>query len=368
MTKEVKSKVYKAVKDKKTGKCVLVKKERPKQRIVVKRKPAQQVQQVQPPSFDQIQQSTQKREAVIKQKEQARQQSIRQALMTQRQANQIEALSRAILNTGTPSVSKITPPPQATPPPTPKKERGRTVSQMTDRSISRSAAKRQKFTAKRTTIPQDMSQPPITRQATDNELTEQVRPPRPPPRFTSSSDQDPFIKTTEQSGEGDGKIEGGMYNDEIEDLMKRHKSFQGAIAADKIPDIKPARAISFVINKDKTGESGSHWCAVYIDSVLDKEVCYYDPLGNPPSAEVVRDLKDLVRRINPKHQLKFKINTMKNQRNDTDTCAFHSMRFIKDMIAGKTFKEATGYCDKHKNNTDHFEEKAVKLANKFGYI
>jgi hypothetical protein len=65
MTKEVKSKVYKAVKGK-DGKCVLVKKERPKRRVVVKRKqPVQQVQQVQPPSFEQIQQSAKQREAVI---------------------------------------------------------------------------------------------------------------------------------------------------------------------------------------------------------------------------------------------------------------------------------------------------------------
>ena len=413
MTKEFKSKVYKAVKGK-DGKCVLVKKERPKRRVVVKRKQpvqeqTQQAQQVLPPSFNQIQQAAQKREAVISQRDQAltaRQQSIKQALTTQRQANQIEALSRAILNTGTQSVSKITPPPktksvfeqksdlvkQGTKPsnvqtgiPLDEVLSKQSKSKKTGSVLEELDLGRNMMLNKIKDVFREEDLDELNKQSNDGlkDLLESTYPDVVvdiPKLLTNKAKKEYISNLTfedsvgyaeppaEQSGGANGKIEGGMYNDEIEDIMKSHKSFKGAIAADKIPDIQPARAVSFVINKDKTGEPGSHWCGVYLDSVLDKEVCYYDPLGNPPSAEVVRDLKDLVRRINPKHQLKFKINTMKNQRNDTDTCAWQSMRFIKDMIAGKTFKEATGYCDEHKNNTDHFEKKAVKLANKFGYI
>jgi len=169
-------------------------------------------------------------------------------------------------------------------------------------------------------------------------------------------------------GGANGKIDGGLYDNEISDMMKNVKTFQGVIAADEIDTLKARPVMSFIMNKDDRGEPGSHWVAVYIDTMMGKEVCYYDPLGNPPEEDTRRALKELVDEINPKHMCKFKINTMKNQKSDTDTCGFMCIRFLKDMIGGKSFKDATGYSATKKDNSDVMEDKAEKLANKFGYI
>jgi hypothetical protein len=177
------------------------------------------------------------------------------------------------------------------------------------------------------------------------------------------------INEEDIGGEGAGKIEGGLMNTEIDDMMKSTKSFKGSIPADMIHTLPSNKVMNFIINKDKSGQPGSHWCCVYIDTIYDKEICYYDPLGNPPSKEVENDLKELVKRINPRHKLKYKVNTMRNQKNNTDTCGFMCMRFLKDMIRGDSFKKATGYCNKHnKDNSNHFEDKARRLAGKFFYI
>jgi hypothetical protein len=182
-------------------------------------------------------------------------------------------------------------------------------------------------------------------------------------KFLSGGDS-----TFEQGGGANGTIDGGLYDTEITDMMKNVKSFQGVIASDEIDTMTPRPAMSFVMNKDPRGSPGSHWVAVYIDTMVDKECCYYDPLGNPPSEDTRRQLKELMNKINSTNMCKFKVNTMKNQKSGTDTCGFMAIRFLKDMINGKSFKQATGYSDTKKDNSDVMEDKAEKLANKFGYI
>jgi len=182
-------------------------------------------------------------------------------------------------------------------------------------------------------------------------------------RFLSGGDS-----TFEQGGGANGTIDGGLYDTEISDMMKNVKTFQGVIASDEIDTLTARPAMSFVMNKDPRGAPGSHWVAVYIDTMVGKEVCYYDPLGNPPSEDTRRQLKELMNEINSANMCKFKVNTMKNQKSDTDTCGFMAIRFLKDMIGGKSFKQATGYSDTKKDNSDVMENKAEKLANKFGYI
>mgnify|MGYP003663591253 FL=1 len=169
-------------------------------------------------------------------------------------------------------------------------------------------------------------------------------------------------------GGANGSIEGGLYDDEISQMMKHVKTFQGVIASDEIHTLSPKAAMSFIMNKDPRGAPGSHWVAVYIDTLIDKEVCYYDPLSNPPSESTRSGIKELINKIDSRNMCKLKINTMKNQDSDSDSCGFMCIRFLKDMIKGDSFKKATGYSPTTKDNSDTFEDKAEKLANKFGYI
>lgn len=393
--KEVKSKVYKAVKGK-DGKCVLVKKQRvkPKRRVITKVKPEAPVTPVTPvvPSSTPTQ-VAQQRELQIAQFNQS--QKRQPPKDNSKQLAEIIKLSRQILHTGNASSVQAIP----TAVPTPQTGSPELSSAPTESELSSSASRPSmaKIATNLVNIVRRIDE--ITQKIDKNEKKEK----RQQKAFNKAdttdkskkigNDIDKTVKEREelndeldeledervvletelkegtQGGEGNGKIEGGLMNTEINDMMKSTKSFKGSIPADMIYTLPANKVMNWIINKDKSGMPGSHWCAVYIDSVLDKECCYYDPLGNPPSAEVREDLRKLVKRINPKHQLRYKINTMKNQRIDTDSCGFMCMRFIKDMIKGDSFKKATGYCDKHnKDNSDHYEDKSEKLANKFGYI
>ena len=41
--------------------------------------------------------------------------------------------------------------------------------------------------------------------------------------------------------------------------------------------------------------------------------------------------------------LKFKVNKIKYQAVDTDTCGIHVIKFLIDRYSGKPFKDATGF-------------------------
>ena len=45
----------------------------------------------------------------------------------------------------------------------------------------------------------------------------------------------------------------------------------------------------------------------------------------------------------PDKLLQFKINRIKFQKSTSDNCGYFAMKFIKDRLDGKNFKEATGF-------------------------
>lgn len=153
-----------------------------------------------------------------------------------------------------------------------------------------------------------------------------------------------------RSGKGDGD---GTTDQELDSKMHKFvpRGFSGVIASDEIKDLKDdvrrGPETSFIMNLDDHTKSGSHWVPVYIRWTNTKsggpEVDYADSFGDPPSKETVRQLKELVKARRAPYMLKMKVNRIKSQREDSDTCGGHSMRFLHDMYDGKTFKEATGY-------------------------
>lgn len=145
----------------------------------------------------------------------------------------------------------------------------------------------------------------------------------------------------------------GTTDQELDSKMHKFvpRGFSGVIASDEIKDLKDdvrrGPETSFIMNLDDHTKSGSHWVPVYIRWTNTKsggpEVDYADSFGDPPSKETVRQLKELVKARRAPYMLKMKVNRIKSQREDSDTCGGHSMRFLHDMYDGKTFKEATGY-------------------------
>jgi hypothetical protein len=169
---------------------------------------------------------------------------------------------------------------------------------------------------------------------------------------------------TPQSMDGQGQHHGkqvrALYNDEIEQEMTpfRKDGFAGVIPSDKIetlvPDVRKADEMSFIMNTDPSTKPGKHWVAVWITFVNGRdhswEACYYDPLGDPPTQKTLEGIKELLEsRAEYDHtlpSLKMKINLKANQKATTNTCGYHSMRFIADMASGKSFQEATDYTQK----------------------
>lgn len=173
------------------------------------------------------------------------------------------------------------------------------------------------------------------------------------------------------SGEGQEGLGRGTYDYEIEDILKKMPNFKGVVAADELDTLEVSPKMSFIVNRDTSDKPGSHWMAVYIDAINNKSVEFFDPLADPTEPIIKEGLKKIVDKINPTHMLKFKENKQKSQSSESDTCAFHSIRFLKDRNRGISFKDATYFKEVPKTQQiAKGEEKAeeIKKQEGFGYI
>lgn len=165
---------------------------------------------------------------------------------------------------------------------------------------------------------------------------------------------------------GRGEIGTGMSDYEINMMMKNIPNYQPCISSDEISTLIPRKKMCFIMNLDPSSKGGSHWVAVYIDTIKDQEVDYYDPLSDPPTASFSHDIKNLIDRLNPSTLLKYKINTVRNQKATTDTCGYMCINFLNKRNHGISFKDATGYIEPHIDNSDIYEKEADKI--RFQYI
>eukprot|EP00732_Lithocolla_globosa_P000482 Lithocolla_globosa_v1_NODE_146_length_5712_cov_12.381121.p2 type:complete len:418 gc:universal NODE_146_length_5712_cov_12.381121:363-1616(+) len=133
---------------------------------------------------------------------------------------------------------------------------------------------------------------------------------------------------------GAGSNNSGLWNYEIDKLMKQHRNdgYKGTFSLDQVKHIKlPGSAI---LNLSKSNEIGSHWIALLVSS---KSVEIFDSFGDEPPTSLIKDLKLA------KKEYQLKINRVKHQRANTSNCGYFAMKFLKDRYTGKTFKEATGF-------------------------
>lgn len=156
----------------------------------------------------------------------------------------------------------------------------------------------------------------------------------------------------EQKGSGHPEYE--LDDSQIDRLMAPYvkDGFCGAIASDEIksliPKVNRTSRMSFVMNTDPRSKPGRHWVAVFIRWQNDRgggpEVDYCDSFGDHPSKATISQLKQLIdARTNLKTMLKFKVNKVKFQRENSSTCGMHAVRFLQDMHKNKSFKEATDF-------------------------
>jgi len=176
----------------------------------------------------------------------------------------------------------------------------------------------------------------------------------------------PSYSESSQKGKGN---DDGLYESDIEKIMDSGY-FEGAIAADEIKDLAIKPKMCFISNTSKRSDpnAGVHWVATYLDSVKNKEISYYDPFGKEPSEEYKIQMAEYIKKLNPKHLLKFKINSVKNQNVNSSNCGWHCINFLNKMIGGSDFKTATGYKEPEIDNSNKMEAEAEALKKKFGYL
>lgn len=150
-----------------------------------------------------------------------------------------------------------------------------------------------------------------------------------------------------QGADGKNKSDDGLFDYQIENLMKPYtkKGFEGVIAADELDKLHPSEKMSFIMNTDPRSKPGKHWVAVYIDAEKDMSVEYYDSFGDGPSKNFLKQLQELVEKIDPDEYLKLKVNRVVDQRADSSNCGWFAAKFLIDRFDGKKFKE----CSKFQN-------------------
>jgi len=175
----------------------------------------------------------------------------------------------------------------------------------------------------------------------------------------------------------EGRGPSGLYNTDIEDIMKGLKNICPVIPSDKIGMLldyvkEGMRKFGAIINtnpskSDGSGEDGfrvGHWRAVFFDNDDDYVSAeYYDPLCEGPiPAPLKAMMKKIAKKMNPEDFALVKENNLKRQMDTTNTCGYHSIKFIDDRYNDIPWSQATGYDDymaKHKPDDSEAGEKAL---------
>ena len=219
------------------------------------------------------------------------------------------------------------------------------------------------------------TQPPVGPQrqlfATERKLTE------PTAEDLAAMDADANIPLPEPSQMGEGKLadqtyDVGVYSDQILKMMKNYvkDGFLGVVAADEVHLLAqkslPFDKFGFIMNKDPSTKPGSHWTAVYVDTVDDKEIDYFDSFAEEPDELLLSELKKMLQAHKLDIYLKFKVNRVKHQAENSNLCGFHAMKFLMDRFAGKPFIDASGWSAVRKGEAE--AKNLMQKFDRFGYI
>lgn len=166
----------------------------------------------------------------------------------------------------------------------------------------------------------------------------------PPPIIDSVENSQPPPEDI-QEGQGMNADEGGLYNTDINHYMKGFKQFKGVAPIDMIHRYihpqKNDKMFGFIMNTENHDVGVGHWVAIVIS---DNTIEYFDPLAQSPSPRFFKEIKKLVSKHFGKGNIyQLKVNYVKSQNNNTNTCGFHACKFLKDRFEGQNWKQATKF-------------------------
>lgn len=174
-----------------------------------------------------------------------------------------------------------------------------------------------------------------------------------------------------------GRGPSGLFNTDIEDIMKGLKNICPVIPSDKIGMLldyvkEGMGKFGAIINTNPSKSDGSgtdgfrtgHWRAIFFDNDDDYVSAeYYDPLCEGPiPAPLKAMMKKIAKKMNPEDYALIKENNLKRQMDTTNTCGYHAIKFIDDRYNDVPWSQATGYDDymaKHKPDDSEAGEKSL---------
>ena len=157
-----------------------------------------------------------------------------------------------------------------------------------------------------------------------------------------------------KKGAGTDNGDDGLYNDQIEKIMKKRiKNFVPVVASDKVNDLlqyvnKGDKFFSAVINTEPSESFGRHWRCIVIDNRDDYPSAeYFDSLAEnaKPDDALLSVMRKICKRMNAEKYFKFKYNMLRRQSFNTSNCSYHVMKFIEDRHNGVPFEDASGWSD-----------------------
>ena len=147
-------------------------------------------------------------------------------------------------------------------------------------------------------------------------------------------------------GKGLGESD-GLWNTEIDQIFKDKlpEKIIPVISNDEMPTLlkyinKDTDRFGFVINSDDSDSQGSHWKAVFI-SRPDASVEVYDSLVSIPNEKFIKDLFKVVDAFKDDIMYKLKINTVRDQSEQSSNCGHFAVNFLINRFKGKKFKNAS---------------------------
>lgn len=103
------------------------------------------------------------------------------------------------------------------------------------------------------------------------------------------------------------------------------------------------RKVGIVFNLDPHYRNGSHWVCVFCEfSEIRVEISYFDSFAKQPPDEIMKLMKRVSKTCAKYLGVKMPIciNNIQTQFKDTE-CGVYCMRYLEDMLQGKTFEEVT---------------------------
>ena len=165
---------------------------------------------------------------------------------------------------------------------------------------------------------------------------------------------------------GNGKNDFGLYNYQLDKIMKPFKLYIKAIRLEDLKEMinyiydNNILIGSFILNIDK------HWVAIYFDFKNEYVLEYYDPFGEPPRQIIIDLFKKLILSFNINVFIKIKINKIQQQNINSSNCGWFTMYFLIMRYNNYTFKYITKFkdIDKQEDNIEELKDK----YDKFGFI